>query len=124
MSGDKKIPSLSEALRETSDYVIPEKASKTKAVDPVDIPPPPGDWTSHAATRTVLFLIIIASIAVSVWKWEVWYGYFKEHPFGFGLTVFGIFAVIILISIAYWRYRTQGDLGMRYWDTERKRKPR
>jgi len=124
LSGDKKIPSLKEALRETSDYVIPEPVVKSKNIDPDDIPPPPGDWTSHAATRTVLLLIIITAIAAAVWKWEVWYGYFKEHPFGFGLTVFGILAVIIIITLAYWRYRTQGDLGLRYWDTDRKRKPR
>jgi hypothetical protein len=46
----------------------------------------------------------------------------KEHPFGAGLALFGVLAFIGIVAFAYWKSRAVGEAGMRYWDTDRKRK--
>ena len=93
-------------------------------VDPDSIPPPPGDWMSHPVAKAIFILILLAVITVAIWKWPEITGWVRGHPFGAGLTGFIILMVIGVIAFSYWKARAIGDLGMRYWDTDRKRKPR
>lgn len=110
-------PDLKSALRGTL-----EKSRKS-GIEPEDFPPPPSDWTSHRITRITGLVIFLALIGLGIWKGQAIIGYIKAHPFGAGLTIFVIIVVIALIAVAYWKHRTQGDLGMRYWDTSRKKRP-
>ncbi len=118
MTDNGKIPDLREALEKSK----PESEKKT--VVPQDFPPPPRDWTGHHATRAVLFFIVAGIIAALIWKGGEWLDYLKAHPFGAGVAIFCVILVIGIIAFAYWRHRAIGSLGERYWDTDRKRKPK
>jgi len=115
MDENGNVPDLHEALDRT-------RSDTRRAVNPDDIPPPPRDWMSHPVARVIWGLILLAIIAALIWKGPAWIAYFKEHPTGGVFTVVIILAIIGLIAFAFWRHRTQGSLGERYWDTERREK--
>ncbi|MCX6647333.1 MAG: hypothetical protein NTY09_13390 [bacterium] len=92
------------------------------AKDEGEIPPPPGDWVSHPITRTIGVLILLALIALGIWKGPEIIDYIKAHSYGSGIVGFVIAMVVAIISFAYWKYRAVGDVGMRYWDTDRKKR--
>jgi hypothetical protein len=115
-------------LEERDEYSeIPPEIEKPKpgsgtVIDVSEIPPPPRDWVSHPITRTIGVMILLAIIGLGIWKGPEIIGYFKTHQYGAGIAIFVILMFIAIISYAYWKYRTIGDVGMRYWDTERKKR--
>jgi len=115
---DNNVPELREALRRRS----PEQPAAQKP--PEEIPPPPGDWTGHPVTRGMLAIILLALIALLAWKTPVWLVYAQDHPFGAGVAAFILIMLVVVVAMVFWRWRAVGDVGMRYWDTERKRRKR
>lgn len=87
-----------------------------------EIPPPPGDWVSHPVTRTIGVIILLGLIALVIIKFNAVLDYIHAHPLGSGLVAFAACVGIGLIFYAYWRFRAVGEVGSRYWDTERKRR--
>ncbi len=118
VADEDRIPDLKEALRRGVDGM------ERPYVDPSDIPSPPGDWTTHPVARSIFILILLVGIVVAIWKWPEMTAWVSGHPFGAGLIGFIALMLIAVISISYWKTRAFGDLGYRYWDTDRKRKPK
>lgn len=106
---------------------IPSEIEKPRSkpgavIDVDDIPPPPGDWVSHPLTRTIGVLILLAIIGLGIWKGPEIIDYIKAHSYGSGIAGFVVAMFIAIIAFAYWKYRAVGDVGMRYWDTDRKKR--
>lgn len=111
--------------KKPSDYKAAMRGISTtreKTSQPEDIPPPPSDWVSNRITKLIGIIFLLLLIGLGIWKGTAILEYIKAHPFGAGLTIFVIVAAIALISVAFWKHRSVGDLGMRYWDTDRKKR--
>jgi len=87
-----------------------------------DIPPPPGDWTTHGVTKIFLGLILCGVIAVGIWKGPSLFDYFRAHTFGFWLGVLVIFIVVFIIGIAFWKHKAEGDVETRSWRPDRRKR--
>lgn len=101
MVDDDRTPELKEALEATR----PEE--RAEPVPEEEIPPPPGDWATHPITRVIEIIVLLAVIAVIVWKGPAVWAYAREHPFGGSLAIFFVAFGVLLIATAYWKVRAQ-----------------
>ena len=115
MTDKDKIPTLKEALRGT----VPDSdKEKSKAEEPEEFPPPPGDWTTHLYTRLILLLVLLGLIVIGIFRGEEAWEFIMAHPFGAGVTLIIVVVFAVIVLVAYWRSRAMGRREDRYWKTD------